>query len=250
MKETVTKDYLDEIAHKYHLDQNHDDKSFDQIFHKLCFNWASSFFNKSPKVLEMGFGEGNVTKELLEIGCDVDIVEGSSLLVNHVKRIFDSKVNVYHSLFSDFIPHSKYDFIFATNILEHVDDPVETLSNISKWCTENTKIILTVPNCDSIHRRLAVLMGLQEFNDSLSPRDNLVGHKRVYSYKSIVKQLKSCGFNIIAEKGFLLKVLPNSLMKDLSPNLIRAFYDISDQVDIGYTADMGFILKKDMSGEE
>ena len=57
-------------------------------------------------------------------------------------------------------------------------------------------------------------MGLQPNLDTLSERDHLVGHQRVYDYEMLVKQVNEAGFRVVAEKGFLMKVLPNSMMKD------------------------------------
>lgn len=244
MSKIVTKESLNHIASEYHLNTKITDKDFDKRFHKLCFKWARSFFNTSPNILEMGYGEGNVTNELLDEGCNVDIVEGAELLTAQARERFGSSINIYHSLFSEFIPPRNYDFIFATNILEHVDNPFQTLENIRNWCTTSTKVILTVPNSESIHRRLSVIMGIQESTDSLSPRDYIVGHQRVYSYERLVSEVNRAGFDVIAEKGFLLKILPNSMMKDLSKDLVDAFYKISDSIDIKYAADIGILLKK------
>lgn len=249
MREVVTKDSLNHIASKYHLNTKITDKDFDKHFHQLCFEWARSFFTISPNILEMGYGEGNLTKELLDEGCNVDIVEGAELLTIQAKERFGSSINIYHSLFSEFIPPRNYDFILATNILEHVDNPSETLKNIGNWCSSSTKVILTVPNSDSIHRRLSVIMGIQESNDTLSPRDYIVGHQRVYSYEKLIAEVNLAGFDVIAQKGFLLKILPNSMMKDMSKDLVEAFYKIADQIDIRYTADIGILLEKRDQGK-
>ena len=131
----------------------------------------------------------------------------------------------------------------ATNILEHVSDPADTLACVRKWCGPQTRVVVTVPNAESIHRRLAVLMGIQPTLDTLSPRDHLVGHMRVSDFAQLSREVDEAGFEIVDQKGFLLKVLPNSMMKNMSAELVQAMYAIADQLDIRYLADMGVVLK-------
>jgi len=244
LKSTVDKESLNQIASQYHLNAGVSDKEFDQRFHKLCFEWVNSWLKPGSRVLEMGYGEGNVTRQLLAAGMKVDIIEWAELLVNSAREIFGDSINVHHGLFDDFHPERPYDVILATNILEHVADPNDTLACIGNWCGPDTRVVVTVPNAGSVHRRLAVLMGIQPTLETLSPRDHLVGHMRVYDFDRLHEEVSNAGFEIVEQKGFLLKVLPNSMMKGMSPELIQALYAISDQLDIRTLADMGVVLKK------
>lgn len=244
MNLAATTESLDAIASDYHLNEGISDKEFDRRFHHLCFEWVNSMLSPTSRILEMGYGEGNITRALLSHGHQVEIVEGAAALVDEARSQLQDKVAVHHSLFSDFQPTDRYDVILATNVLEHVDDTLATLSSILRWCRDDTKVIVTVPNAESIHRRLAVLMGIQPSIYSLSPRDNLVGHQRVYDFARLSAEVKLAGFEIHDKKGFLLKILPNSILKELPSSLIDALYDISDQMDVSMLADIGVVLMK------
>jgi 2-polyprenyl-3-methyl-5-hydroxy-6-metoxy-1,4-benzoquinol methylase len=243
LKPAVDKDSLNQIASQYHLNARISDKEFDQQFHRLCAEWINGWLKPASCVLEMGFGEGNVTRQLLAAGMKVEIVEGAELLVATAREIYGNLVRVHHALFAEFQPDHEYDAILATNVLEHVSDPACILACLRKWCSPNTRVVVTVPNAGSIHRRLAVLMGIQPTLDTLSPRDQLVGHMRVYDFDQLMSEVSDAGFEVVDQKGFLLKVLPNSMMKNMSAELIQALYAIGDQLDIRYLADMGLVLK-------
>jgi 2-polyprenyl-3-methyl-5-hydroxy-6-metoxy-1,4-benzoquinol methylase len=244
MTRNVDKEKLNEIAARYHLSSQIADKQFDHKFHNLCMQWVVENLKEGSRVLEMGFGEGNVTKGLLEANMKVEIVEGAALLVQEAHQKFGNDIIIHHELFENFKPKGKFDCILATNILEHVDDPLTTLEIVSRWCDETTLLVVTVPNAMSFHRRLAVKMGLQPEVHTLSERDHLVGHQRVYDYEMLVKQVNEIGFRVVAEKGFLMKVLPNSMMKEFPQNLVEALYEIANELPISFTADMGLMLKK------
>lgn len=242
-KHILKQEKLDLIAKKYHLNKSVKDKYFDEKFHKLFAEWLIKNV-KFQSVLEMGVGESNITKELIKKKKIIDIVDGSKKLIDVAKLNYKNQINFHHSLFENFIPKKKYDLILATNILEHVNDPNSILKLLYKWCEKNTFIAITVPNSESIHRRLAVHMGLQKRKDTLSPRDLLVGHQRVYSLSRIKKQIEKNNFKIIKKTGFLLKILSNNQLLKFDQNLIDALYKISNDLPIELMADMGFIIKK------
>ena len=234
---------LDDIANKYHLNKSVKDKYFDDKFHNLFAYWLLKNV-KFKSVLEMGVGESNITEVLIQKKKSVDIVEGSIKLIEAKKTKYKNQVNFHHSLFENFIPKKNYDLILATNILEHVSNPNLILKLLYKWSNKKTYIAITVPNSESIHRRLAVYMGLQKRKESLSPRDILVGHQRVYSSKKITNQIQKNNFKILKKSGFLLKILSNKQLLKLDKNLINGLYKISNDLPAELMADLGFIIKK------
>lgn len=238
----VNKSSLNEIAKRYHLNTEINDKDYDQAFHKYCFNWILEHFTESKTILELGFGEGNFTDYLINSGKSVEIIEGAEMLVEQARAKYQDKVKVHHALFSEFVPKEKFKYILATNILEHVEDPVDVLKCIKKWLAPDGMILITVPNSESIHRRLAVLMGIQPQLDTLSARDHLVGHLRVYNSKSLEKDINLADLRIEHLTGFVLKVLPNSMMKGMSDELLLAMHDISPQLDPTILANLGAVV--------
>lgn len=234
---------LDEIATRYHLSGQIDGKDFDVDFHRICADWILNITPPQSKILELGYGEGNFSSALIKGNHQVTLLEGSSILAEKAKSEFGNKISVIHSLFEDFEATEKYDLILATNILEHVDQPDQILKLIHKWCTKNTKVIASVPNAESLHRRLAVLMGLQPELGTLSPRDHQVGHQRVYTAAALVKQVVASDFQVLEVKGFQLKVLPNSMMAQFSRNLLDAFNNISGQIPPEFLANIAVVLK-------
>ena len=90
--------------------------------------------------------------------------------------------------------------------------------------------MIIVPNANSIHRQLAVMMGIQETIYEFSPRDYEVGHQRVYDLSKMLSDITSAGFEIIFERGLSLKVLPNGMMTEFPDTLLKALVDISDNM--------------------
>jgi SAM-dependent methyltransferase len=225
---------LERIAHTYHLNDDVADKFIEDACQEHCCAWLASLIAPEDVVVELGFGEGVTLSRLAHLPRRYTVVEGAPSLAARVRSEFPG-VDVAEALFEEFVPETPCDKLLALHVMEHVDDPVALAEHLRSWLAPGGEIVVVVPNRRSLHRRLAVLMGLQPELDTLSPRDHLVGHQRVYDLDGLEADLRSAGLEPFERKGFFLKVLPNGMMLDYSPDLIQGLNDLGDELP----ADLG-----------
>lgn len=223
----VTRKALDKIATDYHSADGLQDKHIEDMCQDYTFDWVLKHLRGASTVLEMGYGEGNFTALLSRRPIELTVLEGSPLLVQKARKIYGETVRFECSFFETYQPKGKFDAIVATHVLEHVDNPVDLLRRMKKWLSPQGKIIIIVPNKESLHRQLAVLMKLQPALDTLGGRDQLVGHQRVYSLATLAADVRRAGLKVTKQEGFFLKMLPNSMMLGFSRELLQALNDIS-----------------------
>lgn len=233
---------LEKIVKDYHLNTEIKDKFIEDICQIYCCDWLSKFINTQDDVIELGFGEGIITAQLSKLAGSYTVVEGAKSLIE-VLRVKLPKVIAIHSLFEDYIPEHKYNILLALHIFEHVDNPIRLAKLLKTWIKKDGEIIVIVPNRDSIHRKLAVIMGLQPELDTLSKRDHLVGHQRVYNFEDLEHDLLQAGLEVIERKGFFLKTLPNSMMMNCSPELIMALNQVSEELPQHLLANIGLRVR-------
>jgi 2-polyprenyl-3-methyl-5-hydroxy-6-metoxy-1,4-benzoquinol methylase len=244
----VNKKVLDNDAQEYYLNENKEDKFVKEKFieyahQEYCMKWLSGFLDEKTNVLAMGYGDGVQAKILYESCNKLTIVEGSNLLTEKASSDLKNATCI-HALFEEFNPKEKFDVIIATFVFEHVDNPVVLLRMMKNWINDEGKIIIVVPNQESIHRKLAVLMGLQPKLDTLSERDINVGHQRVYSFNTLEQDARDAGFRVDLRYAFTLKSLPNSMMLNYPETLIRALNEISQEIPMNLLANIGIVIKK------
>ena len=220
---------LENIAENYHLRDEYPDKFIEQACQAHICKWLKRCIEKGDDVLELGYGDGYTTEQLKSVGKSYTVVEGSKKLFDKLK-LNHPEVNSEFSLFEQFIPSKKFDKVLALHVFEHVNDPNQILEKTKNWMSKNSELIIVVPNSESIHRRLALRMGLIKSTKELSERDKLVGHRRVYDFQSLKRLVLSSGLNIIEENGFFLKAIPNSMMVNFPKNIINALNEISDEM--------------------
>jgi 2-polyprenyl-3-methyl-5-hydroxy-6-metoxy-1,4-benzoquinol methylase len=233
---------LEQIAQSYHLSEDVPDRFIESACQQYCCDWIASHLVDAGRVLELGYGDGITLSRLSPLVAQYVLIEGAESLVDKV-RAEHPGVDVRHQLFEQHVTETPYDKVLALHVLEHVDDPVSLLRHMASWMSPGSEMIIVVPNSESLHRRLAVLMGLQAELDTLSPRDRLVGHQRVYDLPRLRRDLEAGGFEVLEVKGFFLKTLPNSMMLDYSRELIAGLNSISDQLAPELMANLGLRVR-------
>ena len=199
---------------------------------------------KGRKVLELGCGDGLVTKELVKNFCEIVAVDGSSARVDRATKRLESvkdnkgRITFHVSLFENFKPKDSFDTIICAEILEHVGDPVQILVEAKSWLRKEGCIIVVVPNARSLHRRIGKIMGLISDVHELSGQDFAVGHKRYYEVDMLSEDIVKSGLEIESMGGILLKPLSNAQMEQLSVEITDAFYELGEELPPEYCAEI------------
>jgi 2-polyprenyl-3-methyl-5-hydroxy-6-metoxy-1,4-benzoquinol methylase len=236
----LTPEKLDEFATTYYLNADVKDIFIEEQQQRLSLSRVLKSVGDAKRVLEMGFGTGLITSALLERGVQTEVVEGSPALRQIALDRHGAEGLVVHlAMFEDFEPSEPYEAVLALHVLEHVDEPRLMLRRVHDWLVPGGAVVVVTPNRQSIHRNLAVRMGLQEHLDDLSPRDHLVGHQRVYGLDTLRADLEAAGFRVNDEFGYFLKMLPNSMMLDYQPSLLEALNTISEEIPPHLLANIG-----------
>lgn len=195
-------------------------------FQLAAYNFRSfKPYFKGKLALELGPASGYMTKELVKEFDMLHLVEGSKELLAEIPDY--KNVVKHHSLFEEFITTNKYDTIIMSHVLEHISEPVEVCSKIYNWLSNDGVFLVSVPNAKSIHRMVAVEMGLLKSEYELNSRDHELGHYRIYDMDILKSHLTQAGFKIKESGGIFLKPLSNNqIEKNWDDGMIEGFYKV------------------------
>ena len=197
---------------------------FDYQLAKFHFASLKPFF-KGDIALELGPASGYMTELLVDEFKTLHLVEGSESLLNEIPNY--QNIIKYHSLFEDFETTQKYDSIIMSHVLEHIENPFLILKKIYHWLADDGIFLVSVPNAKSIHRLVAVEMGMLANEYELNSRDHELGHYRVYDMDVLNTQMVDAGFKVIDKGGVFLKPLSNAQIENTwTPEMIEGFYKI------------------------
>lgn len=180
---------------------------------------------RGPKGLELGPAEGEMTSFLLPEFAHLTVVDAAEKLLMQIPDA-PNLVKI-HSLFEEYVPEHQFDTIIIEHVLEHVAQPVMLLQQAKQWLNVGGRILLGVPNGHSIHRLVAVKMGLLEGPCQLNARDNALGHRRVYTRETFKRDIEMAGLKITEMGGVFFKPLSNQQIQDhWTEQMIQGFYEL------------------------
>jgi len=189
---------------------------------------AMRWLSPGARVLELGPAEGLMTQMLLDHGYSVDAVEGSPHFAEALAST-NPGAKIHCSLFEDFEPSERFDFVIASHVLEHVHTPRVIVDKIATYLRPGGMVFAAVPNSHSLHRQAAVAMGMLERENSLNEADVRLGHRRVYDLADLRAEFIQHQWKHEFTGGYWLKPLSNSQIDGVwNPQQIQAFCELGE----------------------
>lgn len=115
-------------------------------------NQGQIFAKPGMKVLDFGCGAGYSLVEMSAIGVECCGIEADP---NVAKIAVELGLNLHVGTLEDSpFKDAKFDLIILNQVLEHVINPEELILKFKNLLTEDGQIVISVPNVDSIYRRI------------------------------------------------------------------------------------------------
>lgn len=167
---------------------------------------------KGVSLLDLACGDGTLTQMFAEYFQIVVGVDASPTHIEEARRRVPS-ARFFVSLIEEFSLEEKFDTVVLINVLEHVEDPVMVLTKAASFLSEDSVLIVHVPNALAINRRIAVLMGTLKSCYELSPFDiEVAGHRRSYDLEMLIKDVEKSGLKVVKTGGIFYKMLSSPQM--------------------------------------
>jgi len=179
-------------------------------------------------------------KRVLEVGCGLDlllprlhgehferwvIVEPSTAFVSNARKQLSSFpfVEVIQGLIEEVakeVPdQDKFDMCIISGLLHEVEEPRLILRSIAALLLANGILHVNVPNAKSMHRQLALKMGIIGSLYDMSERNRKLQQYRVFDMDSLVGLVEECGYEVKEKGGYFVKPFSHSQMEKVMSTL-------------------------------
>jgi 2-polyprenyl-3-methyl-5-hydroxy-6-metoxy-1,4-benzoquinol methylase len=169
-----------------------------------CFKYFIDNF-KGGRILELGAGDGMVASNLLKSNLNIEEYVAADLSENRTISIKNSisdprlKVQVIDVEAFDYTSLEKFDAIIMVALIEHLIDPLNTMSRIKSALKPNGYVYLDTPNVADYGCRFKLLKGkfpsTASRNEGLATWDNErvvlhdEGHLHYFTFGSLSNML-------------------------------------------------------------
>ena len=187
-----------------------------QLRHKKAADFFGSNGLNPRNLLDIGCGNGTVTVGLRK-ALGLDIVDGVDILAPQLEvpswlRLV--KVDVDRGNLP--YPNNSFDAIYCGELLEHLYNPDNLLSEVHRILSPKGVCLLTTPNLASWYNRIVMLLGYQPcslsascYHESVGKLVKPVGHRdhiRGFTLKALLELLKLHRFKIVKVMGWNMGV--------------------------------------------
>jgi trans-aconitate methyltransferase len=213
---------------------------------EILLNWYSKRiadkFARDVSVLDLGLGHGIVANTFSKHFEDYTILEGSQKIIDKYRAEFpNSTANIVNTFFENYNTDRQYDLIIMGFILEHVENPVQIMSDYKKFLRSRNlhrgiggggNMILAVPNAEAMNRRLGYYAGFLDDITKLSGYDQELGHLRYYTVNTFTEDIMAANLKIKNMEGIYLK--PFTTKQIVSLNFDKKILDALCMLGVEY----------------
>lgn len=170
-------------------------------------------YNKWGRLLDVGCFTGNFLLAAQEAGWrEVEGTEISSSAVRHAREVYG--LTVHHGDLLDLdLPHTAYDAVTLSDVIEHVRDPMATLHRVSELLRPEGVLYIDTPHFSSVTRLI------------LGKRWSVFfpWHRTYFSANNMQLALETAGFRIkhISAVGVMPFSRFNAWRAYISPSITR-----------------------------
>jgi len=195
--------------------------------------------------LELGCGEGAVTPLLARTFPKVTVVDASAQLLDRLRdRLGGDNVEYVESLFEEFETEQRFDVVLLLHVLEHVEDPVAIMSRAAQWLAPGGRMLLSVPNAESVHRLLGVQLGMLDEITQLNDLDRALGHRRVYSFETFKQDVERAGLQVTSEQGIFLKAQSSAQIAQWTDEQREACFELGKLIQPRFCAEIYVVARR------
>ncbi|MGD9950690.1 MAG: class I SAM-dependent methyltransferase [Desulfobulbus sp.] len=187
----------------------------DRTIKTLAVRTFKPHIHPCGNALEFGCSDGFMTSLIAPLFDTLTVIDGSRTFIEMAQQRLLANVEFVHTLFEEYRPYKRFDYIFATYVLEHVQDAVGFLQLAGNLLSKQGLLFLVVPNARALSRQLARHIGLLDSLYALTPNDINHGHRRVYDRSALNRDIETAGLYQVSQGGLLLKPLADFQMDKL-----------------------------------
>ena len=205
-------------------------EDYSRSYHELPFEATQVEFRRRLVLEQISLIQPT---SLLEVGCgmlplfvdldavtDISIIEPSVHFSSHARQLAQGRRNV--TIFEGFLEsfegplrEGAHDLIVVSSLLHEVERPDRLLEAVRRHSHDSTVVHVNVPNAMSLHRLLAVEMGLIDDPFARSSTQQVMQQHSTFDIDSLIGLLERHGFEVIGKGSYFIKPFTHAQMQVL-----------------------------------
>ena len=200
---------------------------FDSRYSRATIALIAPHVLEGEGVLELGCATGLMTAGLAARGARVTAVDRSEAYLRRARDRGLPGVRFVQAQLDepgwDERVGGGFAHVLACNLIHELPDPQDVLARAGALLGAGGVVHLSLQNPRSIHRLVAVEMGLIEDTRGISGRGRRYATRQIWDADELIEMAWDAGLRLVAREGVMLKPLPNDMMAALPAEVLDGF---------------------------
>lgn len=184
-------------------------------------------------LLVVGLGDGTWCEALSTFARNGDTLyalDCDEERLNRFRMVFPDFEFIHETAFAH-RPSQRYNTIVAANVIEHVSDPVGLLSRFRRWLRPGGRVLLAVPNANSVHYHVERANGAALAADEERNRGH---HARAYTFDRLEAEVIQSGLLVDRYSGVGLHPVAPEMMQALPASYLKTCANVRTMGEHSY----------------
>lgn len=193
------------------------DTDFDRWYTDTIGNDVATQMVAGQSVLEVGCATGRMTARFVERKAQVMAVTLNGDMLGRALARELPGVSWLRADIMDCHFGVAYDHIVCCSVLHEVEEPAALLERLREWSKAETRLHVSVPNMESLHRQIIE----SEASRERSERAQRFGVLHDFDVDGLKRMLELTGWSSDNVRGRMLKPYPNHAMEQVDPDALQ-----------------------------
>ncbi len=198
------------------------DTDFDRHYAHATARRIAPWLRPDDRVLELGCASGLMTAALAPRTAAIHAVDRSVAYLATARSRQIPNATFEQALVEELAPQGRYEQVVAAALLNELDDPAALLRAARGWLAPGGLIHVTMVNPRSLHRLLALEMGLIDALDAPSQRGAAYDAGRIADAAGLEALGAAAGLRCLHREAVFLKPFTNTQLSALPDELLSA----------------------------
>jgi SAM-dependent methyltransferase len=203
------------------------DTDFDRRYTMATVARIAERVASGARVLELGCATGLMTAALVGAEAHVTAVDRSEEYLDRARARVGTRATLICAGLEETgweeAVGGRFDHVLVCNLLHELDDPAGLLRRARDVLADGGLVHVSLQNPLSIHRLVALEMGLIDGLHEISERGRRFDTLGLWRMPELVELARGAGLVPVAREGVMLKPLPNAMMAELPADVLDGF---------------------------
>ena len=199
------------------------DTDFDRHYTHATARRIRPWLRPGDEVLEFGPATGLMTSMLAERDVRITAVERSATYLERARARGLPNAEFVQGSTEDFRTDKRFNHVVGTQLINELPDPRSFLARCRELLAPGGLVHVSVPNPRSMHRLVALELGMIDELDALSERGSKLSTRQILDAEHLARMGREAGLACVHREAVFVKPLTNEQMEALPEEVLRGF---------------------------